>query len=201
MKRNPNSVANIYEEAIQNECTDIIYPQVELTDKEVEKRINQYITQQVNKLIPSEGCDVYAEIFGRYEVKFNQKGVLSIILQFYTFPKGAANGLNIQKSINVDLSMGKSYQLYELFQRGKHHKVRLNRIIREQIKEKELVLITEFKGISDTEDYYLTDDALVIYFQQYEYTPRVAGIPEFIIPYYKISDIISENGLISKIIS
>lgn len=193
--------AQIIDRKIENQCTDITYPQVYgLKNKEVENLINDLIKEQVDKQIPREGCDVYADIFGKYEVNLNKKGILSINLQFYTIRKQAANGLNVQKSINVDLSTGKNYQLYELFRRNSNYRMTINKMIQEQIKEKDLHLIKEFNGITDFEDYYLTDNALVIYFQELEYTIHAEGIPEFIIPYAQIRNLIDKDGLLGYLI-
>jgi len=193
--------AQIRDRKIENECTDITYPQVYgLKDKEVEDQINDLIRKQVDRQIPREGCAVYANIFGQYEVKLNKKAVLSISLKFYTIRKQAANGQNVQRSINVDLSTGKNYLLYELFKRKSNYRLTINKMIQEQIKEKNLHLIKEFKGITDDEDYYLTDKALVIYFQELEYTIHAEGIPEFIIPYAKIRNLVDEDGLIGRLI-
>lgn len=194
--------AQIIDRKIENQCIDITYPQVYgLKDKEVENIINDLITKQVNRQIPREGCAVYANIFGKYEVNLNNNGVLSLNLQFYTIRKQAANGLNVQKSINVDLSTGRNYQLYELFRRNSNYRMTINKMIQEQIKNKDLHLIKEFTGITDFEDYYLTNNALVIYFQELEYTIHAEGIPEFTIPYAKIRNLVDEEGLLKNLIN
>lgn len=194
--------SQITDQKITNQCTDITYPQISgLKDKEVQNSINELIKEKVDWQIPREGCAVYAEIFGKYEVKLNKKDLLSINLQFYTIRIQAANGLDVQKSVNVDLTTGKNYQLYELFKRGSNYRMTIDRMIEEQIREKNLHLIKDFNGITDFEDYYLTDNALVIYFQELEYTIHAEGIPEFVIPYSRIKNLIDENGPIGRLIN
>lgn len=180
------------------ECLNVVYPQVELRNEAVADRINREITRHVNALSQTDNCQI--NVTGKYEVNLNEKGVLSINLQFYRIPVMAANGRNIQKSINVDLASGKNYRLNELFRSDSHYKIRLNKIINKQIQEQNIPLIKDFNGISDYEDYYLTKDNLVIYFQELEYTPHYIGIPEFPIPYGLIDDIIREDALIGKIL-
>lgn len=201
MRQKGDLSARITETTItRDQCIDIIYPQVDLKDQAVEARINQLITQEVYAQIPpGEECEM--TVYGRYEINVNEKGVLSLNLQFFRMPPMAANGLNIQKSINVDLATGKNYQLVELFKSNSHYKLRLNEMIRQQIEEQGLSLIKEFNGISDYEDYYLTEDALVVYFQELEYTIHADGIPEFVIPYSKIDDITREDALIGKLLA
>lgn len=196
-----NNQAQIAEHKIDDQCINITYPQVyRLKDKTVESKINELILELVHRQIPSEGCNTYAEIYGNYEVKLNEKGILSINLQFYTIRKNAANGLNVQKSINVDLATGRNYQLYELFKRNSNYRLRINKIIARQIQAQNLHLIKDFDGITDFEDYYLTNNALVIYFQELEYTIHAEGIPEFVIPYTRIKNLIAPDGLIGRLV-
>ncbi len=64
-----NGTATLTEVKIQNQCTNVTYPQVTgLKNKAVESHINDLIKKTVLGLIPPEGCDVYAEIFGNYQV-------------------------------------------------------------------------------------------------------------------------------------
>jgi len=194
--------AVIQEEKIQNQCTKVTYPQVQgLKNQTVQNQINQLIKKQVMDLIPPEGCDVYAEILGIYEVEVNQKGILSLRFEFYSIRKQAANGSTVQKSITVDLESGRVYQLYDLFKRDSGYKVVINKMIRDQIKEREIPLIREFTGITDNQEFYLTGNDLVIYFQEIEITPHYVGIPEFKIPYRLIRNLVREDSPIARLIS
>lgn len=200
VSHNGDLSAQIREVTLQaEECVDVVYPEVELRNQAVANRINAEITRQVNALSQSDNCQI--NVTGRYEVNVNEKGVLSINLQFYRIPVMAANGLNIQKSINVALATGKNYRLNELFRSDSHYRIRLNEIIKRQIEERDIPMIKEFTGISDYEDYYLTEDSLVVYFQELEYTIHAYGIPEFVIPYRLIDDIIREDALIGMLLS
>jgi len=60
-------------------------------------------------------------------------------------------------------------------------------------------LIREFKTIDDNEDFYLTGNTLVIYFQEIEFTPHYIGIPEFTIPFKRIKNLINEEGPIARL--
>jgi hypothetical protein len=62
-------------------------------------------------------------------------------------------------------------------------------------------LIKEFRGIDDYEEFYLTKDALVIYFQEIEFTPHYIGVPEFSIPYSQIRNLVREDGPIARFIN
>lgn len=191
--------AKIVENKIQNQCTNVSYPQVEgLKNKTVQNEINELVRWQVFQLIPKEGCDIYETILGNYKVELNQKGILSTRLEVYTFRKHAANGLTVAKSLTVNLENGKVYQLHDLFKPDSDYRIVITRMIQNQIKERDLPLIKEFTGITDYEDFYLTENNLVIYFQEIEYTPHYVGIPEFTIPYVKIRNLIREDSPIAN---
>lgn len=190
----------ILEVKIRDGCSNIIYPQVEgLENRVVQEQINELIKRQVCKLIPVEGCSVYQEIIGNYRVTVNKKGILSIRIEFYTFKKHAANGLTVVKSITANLVTGQVYQLPDLFKINSDYKTVISRIIKKQIDERHLPLIKEFVSIKDNEEFYLTENSLVIYFQLFEYTPHYVGIPEFAIPYAQIRDLIRNEGPIGKL--
>ncbi|SHK63073.1 DUF3298 and DUF4163 domain-containing protein [Desulforamulus aeronauticus] len=194
-----NHTAIITDEKLVDQCTDITYPQVSgLTNKTVQADINRLINAQVNKILPKDNCQT--STFGKYEVKLNEQGLLSIVLYFYTIREQAANGLNIQKSITVDLATGKVYELHDLFKPGSRYKMVLDKMIRQQIQEQGLTLIKEFTGITDNQDFYLTKDALVIYFQELAYTIHADGTPEFVIPYQKIDQLIRQDGPIARLL-
>ncbi|HBC92623.1 MAG TPA: hypothetical protein DCZ10_06885 [Pelotomaculum sp.] len=195
--KSKNGSATIIDHKLQDQdqCIDVSYPQVDgLKNRAVQNEINALIKKKVMALIPKEGCDIYQTIKGTYKVELNQKGILSVKFNVYTFRWHAANGLDVQKSITVDLDTGKVYQLYNLFKPNSGYRMVLTRLIQNQIKERNLPLLKELKTIPDNQEFYLTNDALVIYFQEIEYTPHYVGIPEFPIPYYQISSLVSDQG-------
>ena len=197
-----NTSATVTESKIQNQCTNVSYPQVQgLKDETVQNQINDLIKSQFLGLIPAEGCDVYQDITGKYVVELNKNGILSIKFDIYTIRQHAANGLNVQRSITFDLATGKVYQLYELFKRNSDYRIVLSRMIKKQIEERDLPVIKEFTGITDYEGYYLTENALVIYFQEITYFPHYAGIQEFAIPYSQIRNLINPEGPIARLIN
>lgn len=193
--------AKISDVQIENECTDVVYPQVSgLRNDAVEDKINRLIEERVAAMIPREGCDVYGDITGNYEVMLNEQGILSLKFNVFTIRIHAANGIEEQRSLTVNLETGRLYRLYDLFERNSNYKDVINEIIREQIEERDIPLIKEFTGIDDFEDYYLTRNNLVIYFQELEFTPHFVGIPEFPIPYSQIENLIRKDGPIARFI-
>lgn len=157
--------------------------------------MNQAIENETRKLMEQQGypsADIQ-EMDGSFEVKTNQRGVLSLSLLNYTFT-GGAHGNTLQKSLTFDADTGRSYKLADLFKPGSDYKKRLNTLIEAQIKSRNLPLLETYPGISNDQDFYIADKALVIYFQLYELVPYAWGFPYFPISVYDLQDIVDENG-------
>lgn len=165
------------------------------TGEAARTKMNEAIKHEVDTLMSSQGYpspDVQ-EMDGTFELKTNQRGVLSLSLLNYVFT-GGAHGNTIQKSLTFDADTGRSYKLSELFKPGADYKKKLNALIEAQIKARKLPLLTSYPGIAEEQDYYIADKALVIYFQLYELVPYAWGFPYFPISVYAIQDIIDEDG-------
>jgi hypothetical protein len=108
--------------------------------------------------------------------------------------------MTVIKSLTFDTTTGKTYKLAELFKPGSDYIEVLSDIIRLQIKERDIVLLEDFKGIAPDQDYYIADKSLVVYFQLYELTAYAYGIPFFPISVYELQDIIREDGPLGRMI-
>lgn len=133
------------------------------------------------------------EMNGYFEIKNNQRGVLSLSLLNYAFT-GGAHGNTLQHSLTFAADTGRSYALRELFKPGSRYEQQLNAIIQTQIKARQLPVLGDYPGLSPDQDYYIADKALVIYFPLYALVPYAWGFPYFPISVYEIQDIIDENG-------
>ncbi|XEC92545.1 DUF3298 and DUF4163 domain-containing protein [Paenibacillus tarimensis] len=166
-----------------------------LADPKVRNSINTAIRAAVTKLADEQGSleDPRAEMLGWFEVKTNEKNVLSLSLFNYTYA-GGAHGLTLQQSLTFDTKTGKSFALRELFKPGSRYVDKLSSIVAAQIKARDVPVLQPFTSIRPDQDYYIADRSLVVYFQLYELTPYVYGFPYFPISVYELSDIIAENG-------
>jgi hypothetical protein len=135
---------------------------------------------------------------GTFEIKNNQRGVLSLSLLNYTFT-GGAHGNTLQKSLTFDADTGHSYTLSQLFNPNSNYEERLNAIIQAQIKARELPLLVDYPGITPDQDFYIADKSLVIYFPLYDILPYVWGFPYFPISVFEIQDIIDEEGPLGEL--
>ncbi|RUS46748.1 DUF3298 and DUF4163 domain-containing protein [Cohnella sp. AR92] len=165
------------------------------TNEAARKKMNEEILKVTHQLMKDQSYpspDIQ-EMDGTFEVKNNQRGVLSLSLLNYTYT-GGAHGNTLQKSLTFDVENAKSYKLSELFKPDSNYKKRLNDIIQAQIKARKLPLLGEYPGITDDQDFYIADKSLVIYFPLYAIVPYAWGFPYFPISVYEIEDIIDENG-------
>ncbi|ARE86705.1 DUF3298 and DUF4163 domain-containing protein [Clostridium formicaceticum] len=182
----------------------LTYPEiVDLENKEVEKTINDLIQEEIYKMIVEQGYeeDYTKEFWGEYKVKLKENNILSMLIYINSYSKGAAHGLTAVKAINVDLISGKTYELQDLFVKNGVYIEKINEIIKEEIVEKDIPLLVEFETIDKKQDFYLTEDAVIIFFQLYEYTPYAYGIPEFSIPYAVLADLIDESSPMKVLIA
>lgn len=165
------------------------------TGEEARAKMNEAIKHEEERLTSSQGYpspDVQ-EMDGTFELKTNQRGVLSLSLLNYVFT-GGAHGNTIQKSLTFDADTGRAYKLADLFKQGADYKKKLNALIEAQIKSRKLPLLTAYPGIAEDQDFYIADKTLVIYFQLYDLVPYAWGFPYFPISVYAIQDIIDEDG-------
>ncbi len=177
---------------------EIFFPQITFgTNQNALQSMNKQISDLVQELIREQGYfqdPLRTQVNGFFELKNNQRGVLSLVIGNYTYPYHAAHGTTVLKSLTFDIATGRNYQLHELFKPNSNYLQRLDAIIKRQIKERNVPIINGFIGVKPNQDYYIADKALVIYYQLYEMTPYVFGFPMFPISVYEIQDIIREDG-------
>ncbi|MBB3110321.1 hypothetical protein FHS18_002388 [Paenibacillus phyllosphaerae] len=157
--------------------------------------INDTIRHNVRELIADQGSldDPRAEMQGYFELKTNEKNVLSLSLYNYAYT-GGAHGLTLQQSLTFDNATGKSYTLAELFKPGSNYVSRLSELIKAQIAQRQIATLGPFESIRPDQSYYIADRALVIYFALYEITPYAFGFPYFPLSVFELADIINPNG-------
>ena len=118
--------------------------------------------------------DPRAEMKGWFELKTNEKGVLSLSLFNYAYT-GGAHGVTLQHSYTFDIASGKTYSLADLFKPGSAYVKRLSDLIRVQIESRRIATLEPFRTILPNQPFYIADRALVIYFPLFELTPYAFG--------------------------
>lgn len=186
-----------------SEKVNIYYPLVSnLHDSKVQSKINHAIVNTLNKLLVESSFyrPELVELLATFEIKNNQRGILSLNLIVYSFT-GGAHGMTYVKSLTFDTKTGKQYDLKELFKPGSNYQKKISDSIRVKIKEWDISLLEPFKGIQSNQDFYIADTSIVVYFQLYEISPYVQGFPYFPIPILDLQDIIRDNGPLNKMMA
>lgn len=181
----------------------LLYPAViHHTPSTAEYAMNVAIVNAVNKQLRDQGYprNPMTDVTAYYELKNNQRGVLSLTLWNYAF-SGGAHGLTIQNALTFNTETGKAYALKDLFKPGSDYVGKLSEIILAEIKLRDIPLLVDFKEIRPDQDFYIADKSLVIYFQVYELAAYVYGFLYFPISVYAIQDIIAEDGPLGKMFS
>lgn len=164
-------------------------------------QMNEAIINQVKKQISGQvGAmpTTVEEMLGLYEIKNNQREVLSLTLSNYTYHQDAAHGMTVINSLTFDLKKKQICKLEDLFKPGSNYVKRLSALIDIQIQERDLPLLEDFKGIRPDQDFYIADKTLVIYFQLYEISAYVFGFPMFPISVFDLVDLIDENSPLGR---
>lgn len=180
---------------------DLYYPSVELCDKKIQNKINTCIYNTVYKMICCQGFyeDSDINITGSYEIKNNQRNVLSISLINYAY-SGGAHGLTLIKSLTFDINTGRKVELKDLFNKNSNYVNVLSNIVKAQIQARDIPTFNEFTHIAPDQDFYIADKSLVLYFQLYELTYYAYGFPYFPISVYSIENIIDENSVLGRML-
>ena len=139
-------------------------------------------------------CETYFE----YKLKYNQNGLLGIILLNYQYA-GGAHGNTVQSSHIFDLKTGMELKLSDFMRNDSNYIPFINSVVRNEIDKRVaagmLIEITgsAFETISSDQGFYLSNNDLFIYFQQYEHFPYAAGIQEFPIAYSDLSSMLKQD--------
>lgn len=184
----------------------IYYPEiVHFPNQAVQQTMNTIIFQHVQLLIQQQyeqqGAKQFIEMIGTFELKTNERNVLSLTLSNYAYAENYAHGLTLMTSLTFDITTGKLYNLNELFKPGSDFVSTISKRINEQIQERDLPTLNNFTSISPQQSFYIADKALVIYFQAYEITPGYVGIPMFPISVYELQDLVIEDGPLGRMMA
>ncbi|WP_342551285.1 WG repeat-containing protein [Paenibacillus sp. FSL R7-0652] len=176
----------------------VYYPQVEgLSNQAEQNQLNARLKElsQV-KAIPADQQLDYTYT-GDFDITFYQQLLLQLQLTGYNYPAGAAHGMPTMVYAIINLSDGRLYELKDLFKPNSDYVKVLSQIVGEQIKndpQYSYVFPDTYTGISANQPFFVTADALHLYFNPYDIAPYAAGFPTFTIPFSQIISIINTEG-------
>jgi hypothetical protein len=188
-------MSNLQTQVLSPSQFKLEYPFVENTGNEnVTSIINQEIIDALNSLwlnevlIPEKVNFVRVE--SAYEVPLHSSNLLSIVMSLYTETQDNPPGRILFTSLTVDMNTGEVYNFSDLFNNSIDYTKILSDIAMRKANEMNMNFIVPYNGVTDTQRFYLTPEALVLYYQVGEYTPASSGLFRITIPYNEISNIL-----------
>ncbi len=178
----------------------VYYPVVRGLDSASEDKINRYLYEKglqgkaayadmkemAREMSSLDPLAKYYTYTMDYKVKVSNEENISILFNDYEYA-GGAHGLYHYTAFNFDSATGAKYDdISELFDDSSYGGI-INREVRSQIYQRvasgEFSSFDTFYSIDPyTEDFYITNEGVGVYFGLYEYTSFADGIPEFVIP-------------------
>lgn len=136
--------------------------------------------------IPFRNYEVYTD----FTVAYNRECLLSTFTDIYKYT-GGAHGSTERISTLWNLSLGKNLNLSDLFIYPNQYESYITDIIinyiEEDIKAGNDIYFEDYKtNVVDRfnpMNFYISEDGIVIYFQQYDIAPYSSGILTFLIPF------------------
>jgi peptidoglycan-N-acetylmuramic acid deacetylase PdaC-like protein/uncharacterized protein DUF3298 len=183
MEYNPRA-----EWVINNQIAISVREYIRYAEYLYQQAINYYKNSQVNDF-PFHPYEAYME----YTVTYNENCFLSVYFEKYEFT-GGAHGSTVRSSETWELCSGMQLPLYSFFKPEINYRNLLIEEITKQaeynIKQNSNIYFTEYKSLIlknfNENNFYLTTQGIVIYYEQYDIAPYAAGIVEFLIPYATI---------------
>lgn len=130
------------------------------------------------------------EAIVEYTVTYNKNCVLSLYFDQYEYT-GGAHGNTVRTSDTWNLAQSKYADLSDFFPGKSNYKEfiieSIINQIKQQVKDNTTMVFDDYpKLVAEnfkTNNFYLTEEGVVIYFQQYDIAPYASGILTFVIPY------------------
>jgi len=193
-----NSDYNIGNVTIEPEKFKVEYPYVTgFENQEVQANINDAIIGEVTSLLSSQVLlptqNTFKDIIISYQIPLKTDNLLSIVFALYT-DTGGAHGNTTFSSLTFNTNTGQVYDLEDLFKPNSNYMNVLSELAVREAEEAEVPFIADYKGVSDNQQFYLTPNGIVLFYQVNEYTPYSYGLFRVTIPYDEIMGILNTNS-------
>ncbi|MEZ0481321.1 RsiV family protein [Planococcus sp. SSTMD024] len=166
---------------------DIKVPQVEGLDafNEEALRLGEQLEEQIrqSEQAVEEGyTDLHADGAMNFETKLLDAQTISVLLTGFLYEAGAAHGYTYKETLNYELQSGSAIEMTDLFEEENYEDDLLAAANQEMeasgLKED---LSFPFDQIKEEQQFYLTEEELVLVFDQYEITAGSMGPQEVVI--------------------
>lgn len=123
-----------------------------------------------------------------YEVTYQTASTVSFLRSYYS-NFGAAYPTVLQMSEQFNLYSGELLHFADFFSDPEAARARVLQVIHTATDGAEGYRASDVDGLFREDNFYLTDEGFVFYYQTDAIAPHAAGIPEFTVPYTDLSDL------------
>jgi hypothetical protein len=202
-KKDDTYKINIIEQKLtfKSNIINIVFPKVKYEDNTlIENKINNLI----NDIYLRHGIDikrkkVLEDSIGEFNSSFEQsykiKNIFGIKFINWMYYDGAARGNGEIVSLNINLNNGEEFEFKDIF-RGRYNDIIIN-LVKDKLKEhdcKDSYFDFDNIQLKDTQEFYISDNKLIIIFFKYEITPGCCGSIEISLDFNEVIMYINPNG-------
>jgi len=202
-KKDDTYKINIIEQKFTFESNkiNIIFPKVKYEDNTlIENKINNLI----NNIYLRHGVDIkrkkvledsISEFNSSFEQSYKIKNIFGIKFINWMYYDGAAHGNDEIVSLNINLNNGEEFEFKDIF-RGKYKDLIID-LVKDKLKEhdcKDSYFDFDNIQLRDTQEFYISDNKLIIIFFKYEIAPGCCGSIEISLDLNEVIKYINPNG-------
>ena len=178
---------------------DINYPEISgMLDSDLEAKVNAQIfsemesnIQYIEKIAIDEALGFSLGVYTDFTVERNDGAFLSIFVDVYLDDYQSATGSEYGTYINIlNSNPGRQLLLGDLFTPGSDYISTLNAETETIIASDENMMEYNFSTVREEQGFYLTDNALVLKFEDYEISSGIEGLTEIVISFSDLSEIL-----------
>lgn len=186
-----------------NKYVVVYYPKLEgLADTSVQKIINN----KLERLFTADRMKLTLKDNLMVDDNFSVEQIKDLLIirkTGYDDYFGSAHGTPLLFYYFIDTKTGTFYQFKDLFKKDSKYIKTLDNIARKQMKEQEKKDGMSYNNVDGTyvtekQFFYLSKDALTLYFDSGAIAPYAAGFPQFNIPFSDIDNLINKGGAFWK---
>ena len=175
---------------ITNESNNIPSMKFNIYNEQIAKQIQRKAENELYK----EAVELYKynkknnypimvyEIYRTFEITLNTNNTISLYADEYVFT-GGAHGTTTRTSQTWNMTNGRLINLYELYRGNPYFILDILKEISKQINQNKEIYFEEACCMAidnfNPQNFYLTTNGIVIYYQQYDIAPYSSGIRTF----------------------
>ncbi len=163
------------------------------------------INESILDLTSASAEQVSASIFTKYRIEYNRNGIFSLrmeLLDLYEAEgeKSKAESASLETVyMTYDVEAGKLCSIGDLFdQEDERWRGVMPDIITAQAEAKGMTLLCDVMPIADSQQFYISEDAVALVYELYEIATWSAGEPTFTIPISQLAQFIPAGSPLAR---